>query len=375
VLASGEVLDMERGQVRAHPDGYFEIAGATGVRRVPVPTYTMPDVPKRSAGYFAAPRMDLIDLFIGSEGTLGVIVEATLGLIPRLPATCLALVPCARETDAIEMVGRLRNASIGTWRSGDPRGLDVSAVEFMDRRCLEMLREDGADLKHGVEPPADASLLLLVQIELTPGTTAGQAYEQIEQSLDADAPDTPLVRFCRMLNASGVLDATEITMPGDRKRADQLFAFREAAPEALKRRVALAKEQTGTDIEKTAADMTVPFAHFADMMRIYRDGFRRRGLDHAIWGHISDGNVHPNVIPRTIEDVRAGKEAILEFGREVARFGGCPLSEHGVGRSAVKQTLLRQLYGDRGIEEMRAVKAALDPAWKLSPGVLFARSQ
>jgi D-lactate dehydrogenase (cytochrome) len=47
------------------------------------------------------------------------------------------------------------------------------------------------------------------------------------------------------------------------------------------------------------------------------------------------------------------------------------LSEHGVGRSAVKQALLRQLYGDRGIEEMRAVKAALDPEWKLAPGVLF----
>jgi D-lactate dehydrogenase (cytochrome) len=160
-------------------------------------------------------------------------------------------------------------------------------------------------------------------------------------------------------------------MPGDRRRAEQFFAFRESAPEAVKRRVALAKERTGTDIEKTAADMTVPFARFADMLGTYREGYGRRGLDYAIWGHISDGNVHPNVIPRSIEDVQAGKEAILEFGREVARFGGCPLAEHGVGRSAVKQALLRQLYGDAAIEEMRAVKAALDPGWKLSPGVLF----
>jgi D-lactate dehydrogenase (cytochrome) len=54
------------------------------------------------------------------------------------------------------------------------------------------------------------------------------------------------------------------------------------------------------------------------------------------------------------------------------RLGGCPLAEHGVGRSALKQTLLRDLYGDRGIEEMRTVKRALDPEWKLAPGVLFA---
>jgi D-lactate dehydrogenase (cytochrome) len=331
----------------------------------------MPDVPKRSAGYFAAPGMDLIDLFIGSEGTLGVIVEATLGLVPRVPATCLALVPCPSEPDALALVGRLRDASIETWRAGDPRGLDVSAIEFMDRRSLEIVREDGADEKCGLRPPRDAALILLVQIELAPGTTAAEAYDEIGRALEAGADDTPLIRFCRMLDAAGLLDQTELAMPGDRRRAEQFFAYREAAPEAVKRRVALAKERTGADIEKTAADMTVPFAHFADMMRIYRDGYGRRGLDYAIWGHVSDGNVHPNVIPRTIDDVRAGKEAILDFGREVARLGGCPLAEHGVGRSAVKQALLRQLYGDTGIEEMQAVKAVLDPGWKLSPGVLF----
>ncbi len=371
VLASGEVLDIARGEVTAHPEGYFEIADSRGVRRVPVPTYHMPDVAKRSAGYFAAPGMDLVDLFIGSEGTLGVIVEATLDLVPEIPATCVAVVPCGDETCALELVGRLRDASIETRRSGDRRGLDVSAIEFLDRRCLEMLREDGADRQHSLFPRDEAALVLLVQVELAAGTTAEQAFDEIGRALDTNAPDTPLTRFCRMLGQAGLLDDTEMAMPGDRKRADQFFAFREAAPEAVKRRVALAKERTGTDIEKTAADMTVPFEHFADMMRVYRDGYGRRGLDYAIWGHVSDGNVHPNVIPRTLEDVRRGKDAILEFGREVARFGGCPLAEHGVGRSAVKQALLRQLYGDAGIAEMRAVKAALDPEWKLSPGVLF----
>jgi D-lactate dehydrogenase (cytochrome) len=109
------------------------------------------------------------------------------------------------------------------------------------------------------------------------------------------------------------------------------------------------------------------------MMEAYRRGFESRGLDYAIWGHVSDGNVHPNVIPRSYEDVERGREAILEFGRDVARLGGCPLAEHGVGRNPVKQALLRQLYGDAGIEGMRAVKRALDPEWKLAPGVIFPR--
>ena len=90
-----------------------------------------------------------------------------------------------------------------------------------------------------------------------------------------------------------------------------------------------------------------------------------------MWGHISDGNLHANVIPRSMADVESGREAILVFGREVIRLGGSPLAEHGVGRNPVKQQLLVDLYGHDGIEQMRAVKRAIDPGWKLAPGVLF----
>src|SRR4029079_5022632 len=104
---------------------------------------------------------------------------------------------------------------------------------------------------------------------------------------------------------------------------------------------------------------------------IYDAEFRRRGLDAAVWGHISDGNLHPNVIPRSIADVESGREAILPFGREALRLGGSPLAEHGVGRNAVKQQLLLEMYGEDGIEAMRAGKRAIDPGWKMSPCVLF----
>ncbi len=374
VLASGEVIDIVRGDVRAHPDGYFEIETSSGVVHVPVPTYVMPDVPKRSAGYHASPGMDLIDLFIGSEGTLGVIVEATLGIVTPAPATCLALVPFTSEAVALGVVADLRQRSRRTWREHDPRGLDVSAVEMLDRRCLGMLHEDGADAKHGISLPPDTEIALLIQLELASGTTGEMAYEQIASALDAGGDAAPLGLFCRLLDGAGVLDHVDVAVPGDRARAQQFFDFRESAPEAVKYRVGIAKERVDPGIQKTAADMVVPFERFAEMMQVYRDGYQRRGLPYAIWGHVSDGNVHPNVIPRTLADVKAGQEAILEFGHEVIVRGGSPLSEHGVGRSAVKQALLRQLYGDRGIEEMRAVKAALDPEWRFSPDVLFPRT-
>lgn len=372
VLASGEVLDIERGQVQASPEGTFEILTADrGVVTVPIPTYSMPDVPKRSAGYFAAPGMDLLDLFIGAEGTLGVIAEASLGVVAPAPAVCLALVPFPDEACALRVVADLRERSRRTWRMADGHGLDVSAIEMLDRRCLAMLHEDGSDAKHGISLPPGTELALLIQVELATGTTGEQAYEQIASALEPGGEFSPLGCFCRILEEAGVLDHVDVAVPGDRARAQQFFDFRESAPEAVKHRVGLAKERVDAGIQKTAADMIVPFERFGEMMRVYRDGFARRGLEHAIWGHVSDGNVHPNVLPRSLEDVKAGQEAILEFGREVIARGGSPLSEHGVGRSAIKQALLRQLYGDEGIAQMRAVKAALDPHGKLAPGVLF----
>ena len=74
-------------------------------------------------------------------------------------------------------------------------------------------------------------------------------------------------------------------------------------------------------------------------------------------------------------DVTGGRDALVEVAREVIRMGGSPLAEHGVGRSGTKQLLLRELYGEEGIAQMRAVKRALDPGWTLSPGVLFPPDQ
>ena len=371
ILASGDVLDIDRGETLAHPDGHFELALSRGTVRVPVPAYRMPTVDKLSAGYYAEPGMDLIDLFVGSEGTLGVITETTLRIIPVRPAFCLAFVTFERRPAALEFVRRLRDAARTTWARADPRGIDVSAIEHMDARSLQLLREDGLDRQHAVSLPDDTALAVLVTLDLPADMTRERGYAEIGSAGGSDAPDTPLVRFCALLAEFGVTEHTVIALPGARVQT-ALTEIREAVPAAVNRRVGLSKRNVDGRIEKTAADMIVPFEQFETLLQIYERELATRGLDAAIWGHISDGNVHPNVIPRTFADVESGREAILAFGREAIRLGGAPLAEHGVGRNATKQKLLRQLYGDAGIENMRQVKAALDPEWKLSPGVIFA---
>ena len=370
VLASGEVLDLVRGEHLAGPDG-FTIECAAGRLHVPLPTYRMPRVAKRSAGYHAEPNLDLIDLFIGSEGTLGIVSEISFRTLSPAPVTALALICCPSEEAGIRLVSELRRASEQTRQDRDPRGIDACAIEHVDDRSLELVCEAGDLAALDVSVPDPTRLVLLVQLELPAGTTAGAAYARIANALSTTAEECGLTRLVRLLHRFELLDRTELAAPGDVRRQQQLLRFRESVPARVNHLVGMAKRTGDSRIEKVAGDMVVPFDRFGEMLEIYRRGFIEKGLRFAIWGHISDGNVHPNVIPRSFQDVERGKQAILEFGREVVRLGGCPLGEHGVGRNPVKQALLRQLYGDAAIDQMRAVKRALDPSGTLAPGVIF----
>jgi D-lactate dehydrogenase (cytochrome) len=368
VLAGGDVLTIARGECVASEQGVFEIDTATGVRVVRIPNIRMPDVPKCSAGYFLKPGMDLIDLFIGSEGTLGVIAQVIFKTAAKPGAACRAFVPVPTEEVAFALAGELRRASRETWRTRDPRGIDIAAIEHLDARSIAVIREDGIDRKLEIPLPSGAGVVMLIDLEL-PADDA-TLWSQLASARDPASADTPLVRFCRLLDRHGVLDDTQMALPADHARAAAFAELREAVPSAVNRRVALAK-QGDAAISKTAADMIVPFDRLAEMMAECRRLFAERDLDIAVWGHISDGNVHPNVLPRSAADVQKGHEAILQLGTAVIAMGGCPLAEHGVGRNPIKQQLLRQLYGDDGVNAMRAIKLSLDPNGSLASGVIF----
>jgi D-lactate dehydrogenase (cytochrome) len=356
VLADGSVLDLVRGHVLASA-GRFEIGRVDGsVRQVPAPRYTMPAVAKLSAGYFAAPDMDLIDLFIGSEGTLGVVVSATLRVIDR-PDHSAVLITCRDPAQAIAVTARLRVQARLAWR--DQGALDVSAIEYMDARALRVV-PDAAFARAGVPRPPEGAVMLLAQLEFARGGDAARAGEGL----------AGLVELGEVLDSAGVESDPIVTVPGDERGAQRFFELREAVPASVNALVAAAK-QADAAIEKTAGDFVVPFERLEESIGIYHRHFTDRDIDHAVWGHASDGNLHVNVIPTTLRDVTEGREALIEMARAVIAMGGAPLAEHGVGRSAMKQRLLRELYGEDGIEQMRAVKRALDPEWKLSPGVLF----
>ena len=131
------------------------------------------------------------------------------------------------------------------------------------------------------------------------------------------------------------------------------------------------RRRAAPGVQKVGGDLIVPFERLPEMIDIYTRGFASRGLEHAVWGHLSDGNLHPNAVPRNAAQVRLAEEALFEFADAAVARGGSPLSEHGVGRSPLKQELLRRFLGPAAVSRMRRVKRALDPPGLFAPGVLF----
>ncbi len=352
VLASGEVLDIARGKHKASKEGHFDIIDSDNrTHRIDIPTYEMPKVSKISAGYFAKPDMDLIDLFIGSEGTLGVITSAKLRVVRPPPRTGWFLVSCPSEGKAFELTASLREASQKTWKkTEDAQGIDIAAIEYMDKNSIAILTDDKR-IPSDVKINKDAEALMLIQLELpdTDEEIPVNAFEQILTDLDLH-------------------HSYDFAWPGYPERIQQFKDIREGVPRGVNARNAQKR------VAKVATDMVVPFDAFLKTQKLFRTTFAPMELETAAWGHISDGNIHWNVLSNNPEEEKLAKELILALGSAVIKRGGCPLAEHGVGKNELKQQLLELLYGKDGIDQMRQVKNILDPDWKLAPENIFQKN-
>jgi D-lactate dehydrogenase (cytochrome) len=314
--------------------------------------------------------MDLIDLFIGSEGTLGLVSAITVGLVPLPGAVVAGLAFLPALEVCLELSAALRDAASRPDDGGDRP--DVRSIEFMDRNCLELLRECGADRRLRVDIPAEAQAALLFEMELAEPMTDDQAQQVLADLIEGEGrpANGPLGRLFHILREHGALELLQFAFPQDSDRRKALNELREAVPTRVSEILA-DRGRRIPGVKKVGGDLIVPYESLSQMIRIYQSGFDSRGLSFAIWGHLSDGNLHPNALPRTESEVHLGYDALLEFADEAAGRGGCPLSEHGVGRSPIKQKILRRFLGDKAIASMRQIKKALDPSGCLAPGVLF----
>ncbi len=288
-----------------------------------VPALPLPATTKNTAGYPLRPGMDWVDLFIGSEGTLGVVTDAELALIPAPAGELLTGVVFFTDDGAAV-------AAVDAWRGVE----GVRMLEYFDGPSLRMLapRFDGV--------PANAGAAVLMEAE----------------SGDIDA-------WLERLEAVRALYEASWFAANQRDR-ERFRRFRHMLPELVNDTV----RRQG--FLKLGSDYAVPLARNLEMLAIYRRfleaGFAGR---YVIFGHLGDAHVHVNILPASAPEFERGKALMVELAREAVRLGGTVSAEHGLGKR--KAGLLELMYSPAGIEAMRAVKRRLDPEWLLGQGTLF----
>ncbi|TVX97390.1 FAD-binding oxidoreductase [Cohnella terricola] len=276
---------------------------------------------KDVAGY------DLTKLLVGSEGTLAIITEATLKLVPPPKSKKTMLAMYKDLYGAARTVSRIIEAKI-----------IPATLEFMDNPTIRVV-DDFAKL--GL--PRDMEAILL-----------------IEQDGDPEAVERDIQRIKEICESER---ADRLDVAETREQAEKLLTARRSAFTAL------ARLRPTTILE----DATVPRSRIADMVLRINEIARKYDVSIATFGHAGDGNLHPTATTdaRDKEEVHRVEQAFEEVFEAAIELGGTITGEHGVG--LVKAPFLEWKVGSAGIEVMKGIKNAFDPHHLLNPGKVFAK--
>ena len=266
---------------------------------------------------------NVTQLYVGSEGTLGVITKVILKLI-ALPASKQAMLAIFDDVEnASKAVSQIMIS-----------GAVPSIMEFMENTFIRGVEEYAhAGL------PVDAAAILLIEVDG-----------------DESSLDKQILKIREVCERMGV---REFKIAKNEQEADQFWKARRAALPALAR---VAKGRFG-------GDPSVPINRLSDVIRKLKELEKKYDIKNCCSGHAGDGNIHPNFFFNTPEEkIRAGN-ARTELHEEIIKMGGTVTGEHGIGRTKLKY--MKMQLGEAQYEAMRAIKKALDPNNILNPGCTF----
>jgi FAD/FMN-containing dehydrogenase len=324
--ASG-ARSLRYGATRAHVRG-VTVALASGERV----TFRRPALEKNTVGYALA--QDPVDWFVGSEGTLGVVVEAELALLP-LPARVVGLgIPFAREEDALAFVVSAREAA---------------GAGSIDPRCLEFL---GA-----------GAFAIAREAEGSGAWAAGaDALVYAEEEMHGDE-EPPLDEWLALAERHGAL-ADDVRVHESEAELREARRLRHAVPATLNERGARHRAAGG---RKVSTDWAVPFRRLAETLEASGRIADRHGVERAfVFGHAGNGHPHQNYIARDAAELERVERVVGETLAMVVAGGGTVAAEHGIGKLKKRWLTLQMSAVQIGV--MRAVKRELDPLGLMAPG-------
>jgi D-lactate dehydrogenase (cytochrome) len=340
VLPTGDILNIKRGEIFSDKDGVIEISTDSGKTiRTKIPTYLQPDVRKNTSGYFSAEKVDAIDLFIGSEGTLGVITEIEFNLLPKAKGFLSGIIFFKNENDLLNFVAEAREKSFANRKSQIANQLDATLLEYFDNQALSFI-------KHKFPETPENMIGAVFFEQETTDETEDELFSQWNELLEKHNAEIDVSWFT--------------TTEEDRQK---MRDFRHALPVAVNEFIVKHKQR------KVSTDIAVPDRNFASMLKFYKKSLADWNLNYVIFGHIGDNHLHVNILPKSAEEATKAKQLYGRFIAQGIMLGGTISAEHGIGK--IKSKYLYVMYGERYLNEMAELKKAFDPKGVLGRNNIF----
>ncbi|MBU0473045.1 MAG: FAD-binding oxidoreductase [Bacteroidetes bacterium] len=338
ILSNGEVLNLKRGNNFADGNLLNLISESGSQIEISLPDYLMPNT-KHSAGYFTKINMDAIDLFIGSEGTLGIITEAKLKLL-EIPENLISgILFFNNEADALDFVDDARSQSIKHRMAKDENNINARGIEFFDFYSLQFLKEDYPKINDN-----------------------HKAAIWFEQEINSESEEFLFDKWMSLVEKYNAdIDNSWFAM--DKIELEKFKNFRHAVSSKVSEFVA----QKG--VRKVGTDTAVPVEHFRDYYFEMKKDVAANNLNYICYGHIGDCHLHLNMLPQNADELITAKSLYARFCARVVELGGTISAEHGVGK--MKRDYLFNMYGKKNILEMARIKKILDPNLLLGIGNIF----
>jgi len=338
ILSDGDTITLERGKLFADNYKLGLVTDSGKTISVIIPDYKMPAT-KHAAGYFAEENMDAVDLFIGSEGTLGVIYEIKLRLIDLPEKILSSVVFFKNEVHAFEFTEEARRLSYETRNGKLKNQIDALSLEFFDEFALNFVAKSFPNI------PENSKAAIWFEQEIT------------------DASEDKVLKVWIDLIERHNVNTGDIWFAVDNKAREKFVDFRHTVSQKV------SEYLSKNNFTKVGTDAAVPDEKLLDFFSFAKKKINEANLKYITYGHIGNSHLHINMIPRNEQEFLSAKSIYAVLCRKAVELGGTISAEHGIGK--LKRNYLLEMFGKENIDKMIEVKKALDPDLFLGFGNMF----
>ncbi|MDR1522749.1 MAG: FAD-binding oxidoreductase [Endomicrobium sp.] len=340
IFSDGSKSFIQRGKIFSDKNGNITFDTNKGTKHIKLPEYKLPHI-KNAAGYYNYPDCDLIDVFIGSEGTLCVIVEAVLKLVPCFKEVFGGIIFFQNRDNAFMFVDKIKLISKKAKVERLRNSINAMSLEYFDKNALDLIRDDYPLI------PLDAECGIM-----------------FEQDVYDDSIDLLIDKWYKIMQKYNVND-DKVWFASNLAELEKFRIFRHAIPEHINKIVKKNK------VPKVGTDFAVPEGKLSDIVDFCQKEFKNSGIFNLTFGHIGENHLHANILASNEDEYEKCRKLYIDICSQVVKLKGTVSAEHGIGK--LRHIFLEKMFGKEGFKEMAKFKKSFDKSAILCQDNIFPR--